>query len=195
MIKLFKNRGDYLNLSDEELIRQYKETGEKHFVGVLFKRYSHLVFGVCMKYLKNEEDAEDASMEIFEELFEKLDSHDVEYFNGWIYSVSKNKCLMVLRKKKNVTSKKWNVYDNYYAENVENEPLWHHEEDEKKGLLKKLEEALINLKTEQQYCIRLMYLENRSYKEISVITGYSLKQVKSYIQNGKRKLKIFLENK
>jgi len=60
------------------------------------------------------------------------------------------------------------------------------------ALLQQLPNAISNLNTEQRLCINLFYLKEKCYEEISMQTGYSLKQVKSYIQNGKRNLKIYL---
>ena len=196
MLRLLKNNNNYLKLPDDALIQKFKETGEQKCIGVLFTRYTHLVFGICMKYLRSEADSEDTTMEIFEELFEKLQKHTVENFKNWLHSVARNKCLMILRKRKHIYGKKTVVYENYYAENVEkNDEIHLPNDNEDKNVKQRLEQALLQLKTEQQNCIRLMYIENMSYKQISNITGYGLKQVKSYIQNGKRKLRIFLEER
>jgi len=193
LLRFLKNKQSYEKLSDKDLIEIFRQRKDKDCIGILFSRYTHLVFGICMKYLKNQIDAEDATMEIFEDLFEKLILYQIENFNSWIYSVSKNKCLMILRSLKIRQEKKRNIYENYYLENVENNSEFHLLNKEDSFLKNKVESALLALKMEQQHCIRLMYTENRSYKEISNITGYSLKQVKSYIQNGKRKLKLLLE--
>jgi RNA polymerase sigma-70 factor (ECF subfamily) len=58
-----------------------------------------------------------------------------------------------------------------------------------------LEEAIQELSEEQKLCVNLFYLQKKSYQQITDRTGFTLMQVKSYIQNGKRNLKIILEKK
>lgn len=62
-------------------------------------------------------------------------------------------------------------------------------------MLKDLEEAMQHLKKEQKTCIRMFYLQRKSYQSIAEETGFNLLQVKSYIQNGKRNLRLLLEKK
>ncbi len=182
------------HLPDSEIIKLYKKTGYPEWVGVLFERYTHLVFGICLKYLKDEEDSKDAVMEIFESLFEDLLIHDVKNFKSWLYSVSKNFCLMQLRKLKiiprteDITQKKMN---HSFVEFMQE--LHPYKEQEIDEMFNKLQEAMGKLKPGQERCIELMYLQEKSYKEVAEITGYNLNQVKSYIQNGKRNLERMLK--
>ncbi|MBA7591570.1 hypothetical protein ES708_33729 [subsurface metagenome] len=182
------------HLPDSEIIKLYKEAGNPEWVGVLFERYTHLVFGICLKYLKDEEDSKDAVMEIFESLFEDLLIHDIKNFKSWLYSVSKNFCLMQLRKLKiiprteEITEKKMN---HSFVEFMQE--LHPYKEQEIDEMFNKLQEAMGKLKPGQERCIELMYLQEKSYKEVAEITGYNLKQVKSYIQNGKRNLERMLK--
>jgi RNA polymerase sigma-70 factor (ECF subfamily) len=143
-----------------------------------------------MKYLKNEDEAEDAAMEIFESLSEKLIKHDVKYFKSWIYTLTKNHCLMKLRKKKTIVSSE--IILNNHEFSVENDSILHldNEDQKNKDLLVK---CLNELKPEQKICVELMYLQGKSYKEITVETGFDLKRVKSFIQNGKRNLRLMME--
>ncbi|MBL6963203.1 MAG: sigma-70 family RNA polymerase sigma factor [Bacteroidetes bacterium] len=184
-----RNR-EWSGLTDVDLLKLYKTGSDHKIIGELFKRYTHLVFGLCMKYLKNEDDSKDAVMQIFEKLFTDLHRHEISNFKSWLYSVSKNHCLMALRKTKVEVSSDDHVINNYEGEIMENEVSMHqdfidHHPDE-------LNAALNSLKAEQKECIRLFYLEEKSYKEVAELTGYSLVKVKSYIQNGKRNLKIRL---
>ncbi|MBA7525858.1 hypothetical protein ES705_18016 [subsurface metagenome] len=182
------------HLPDSEIIKLYKKTGDPEWVGVLFERYTHLVFGICLKYLKDEEDSKDAVMEIFENLFEDLLIHDVKNFKSWLYSISKNFCLMQLRKLKiiprteEITEKKMN---HSFVEFMQE--LHPYKEQEIDEMFNKLQEAMGQLKPGQERCIELMYLQEKSYKEVAEITGYNLNQVKSYIQNGKRNLERMLK--
>jgi RNA polymerase sigma factor (sigma-70 family) len=185
---------DYI-LTDEELVAEYFSNGSIKIIGQLYKKYTHLVFGVCLKYLKNEEKSKDAVMEIFESLIEKLKIYKVSNFKSWLYTVTKNHCLMLLRSDSSYNKLKDRIFHNFMSENMELQnqmhPLF---EDEQELLIEHLDKALDKLKKEQGNCIRLMYLENKSYREIADITGYSMKEVKSHIQNGKRNLKNYMIN-
>lgn len=188
----FRLSVDY-NLTDDELVTEYFLNGKLEIIGELYKKYTHLVFGVCLKYLKNEEKSKDAVMEIFESLMEKLKIHNVSNFKSWLYTVTKNHCLMLLRSDSSYNKLKNRIFHNFMSENMELQSQMHPLfEDEQKHLIENLDKALNKLKKEQENCIRLMYLENKSYKEIADITGYSMKEVKSHIQNGKRNLKNYM---
>ena len=188
-----KSASAYQHFSDEKLAEIYRSGQKTVIIGELFKRYTHLVFGICLKYLKDEDKSKDAVMEIFESLMEKLKYHEVSNFKSWLYSVSKNHCLMLLRAETANIKMKERIYQSFIEESVELQDQMHQVfKDEQVPLTDKLEKAFKKLKKEQVNCIKLMYLENKSYKEITEITGYSIKQVKSYIQNGKRNLKNYL---
>ena len=184
------------SLSDEELIQSYQRSLEKSFVGELFERYTHLVFGVCINHLKDRDESQDAVMEIFSELFDKLLEFRIESFRNWIYRVARNHCLMKLRKDK-ATRRHHDIIRASFQEHFMETPDFNHlfegDSDEEKTSL--LGRAIDQLKAEQKTCIELMYLKQKSYREVSEITGYDMKKVKSYIQNGKRNLKIILEKK
>jgi len=183
------------NSTDNELVSRFRLSHNSEYVGQLFQRYTHLVFGVCMKYLKNEESSKDAVMEIFEKLLIDLKKHDVGNFKSWLYSVSKNHCLMKLRKDKSQA----NHVDEYGKDSLVlmeiDEPLHQSNGQEQELLDKNLYEGIEHLKEEQKMCVELFYMQNKSYEEVAELTGYSMMQVKSYIQNGKRNLKIFLTEK
>ncbi|TSA51087.1 MAG: sigma-70 family RNA polymerase sigma factor [Sphingobacteriales bacterium] len=188
-------RQDIKNYSDLELIAFYKAEGDNIIVGELYERYVHLVFGVCMKYFKEEERSRDAVMVIFEDLMVKLKKHEVENFKGWLHRVASNHCLMQLRSKKNVLDKSAEI-KNYHGAVVELEtPLHPNGAHERERKIENLEHAMEHLNDEQKTCVTLFYLENKSYEEVAAQTGFNLKAVKSYIQNGKRNLKIILEKK
>lgn len=186
---------DVKSFSDEELINQYKDTTDNKIISELFERYTHLIFGVCMKYLKNKEESKDAVMQVFEQLLTKLKTQEIQNFKSWIYTVAKNFCLMKIRYEQSIRKHK----DEYTAvmqhEIMESNELFHPlNKDEFNDRIPKLQKGIEQLKADQRKCIELLYLQDKSYKEVADITGYSMKQVKSYIQNGKRNLKIILEN-
>ena len=180
----------YKDYSDNELINSYTQTGENFLVGILYERYGHLVLGLCIKYLKNKDEARDAVIQIFARLLDDLKKHKVEYFKSWLYTYSKNFCLMELRKRQSALKKELELKENAHLLMDFSDPK-HLEEKEKQLAL--MEQALSQLNASQKTCIDLFYLRNKSYSEIMQITGYSNNDVKSFIQNGKRNLKLKLE--
>lgn len=176
----------YAHISNEELLERYYQSNDNHWLGILLPRFSLLLFGVCMKYLKNEEDAKDCVQQVFLKVIDDLPRYEVKNFQGWIYMVTKNHCLMRLRDKKHHSSE-WN--DNMVIESDSERKQLHLE---KEKMLNALHQSLQKLKPEQQKCIRFFYLEKKSYQQITEITGFSLSQVKSYLQNGKRNLEIIM---
>ncbi len=175
--------------SDKELIASFKNTGDINYISILYQRYMDLVFGVCLKYFRDGEQARDAVMEIFQELNRKLKQHEVDNFKGWLGVLARNYCLMQLRSPRNLKTTEFNAGFMY------SEPIMHlnGEALEKEENFKKLEQCLDKLPEEQKQTVRLFYLENKCYNEIAAITGYDWNKVRSYIQNGKRNLKICIE--
>jgi RNA polymerase sigma-70 factor (ECF subfamily) len=181
-------RKNIKKLSDSELLKLVSKKNQLA-IGELFERYSFLVMGVCLKYLKSVPEAEDMMMNIYEKLPQKVSVSEINNFKSWLHSVCRNECLMDLRKKKLDTSEIESALI-YTADESETEIKL----SEMKELeLKKLESAVNQLKDEQKKCITHFYLEQKSYDEIVKLTGYDLKKVKSYIQNGKRNLKLLIE--
>jgi len=181
-------------LTDAQLVDAFISEGSTAHFGLLFERYSHLVFGLCMKYLKNTQDAEDAVMGIFEKMMTDLHKHEVKDFKNWLYRVSRNHCLMILRKSRTGDRASDHLKHEMKQEFMENLFGEHHisNESDLEGILISLHDAISSLREEQKICIELMYFDKRSYQEIAEITGFELKKVKSYIQNGKRNLKNLL---
>ncbi len=182
-------------LTDSELIDQYKSSGNKDLVGELYKRYAHLVYGLCIKYLQDEDESKDAVLQIFEKLMKDLKRHKVDHFKSWLYMVSKNFCLMELRKNK-TNVRRIDEYKNHVEGSADPELVGAEQEamEEKEMQLNKMHEALSCLKEEQKICVEMFYLKQQSYQEIADVTGYEVNKVKSYIQNGKRNLKLYLTN-
>lgn len=172
-------------LSDEQLVHLYKRDLNSEVIAELYVRYGHLVFGTCMKYLKNKENAEDISMQLFEKLPLKLVQNEISFFKSWLYMVTKNECLMYLRKKKEVPME-------FIQIDSEEEPLNPKIILESKISL--LEKAIDLLKSPQKECIKLFYIEDYSYEQIASLLRIEIKKVKSAIQNGKRNIKLILED-
>ncbi len=177
------------DISDNDLLqRYYHEDNNNEWLGVLLQRYTLLLYGVCMKYLKNEDDAKDSVQQVFLKVINDLPKYKVEFFKSWLYMVTKNHCLMKLRDKG-----KYPVEINEKAMAATDDPGPELTAIEKEQQLSSMEQALEQLNKEQQVCIKLFYLQKQTYQQIADNTGYSIMQVKSHIQNGKRNLKIQMQ--
>lgn len=181
--------GKTSSLTDQELITHYKKKRDQKYFAELFTRYSHLIMGVCIKYLKNTEAAKDGVMNLYESISEKLITNEVANFGGWIYVVTKNYCLGELRKQA-----KEGTVENSLTESMEFEIQPHHTNDYSlEQQIVALEKCIEELNKEQEKCVSLFYLKKKSYREVTNLTGFELNKVKSNIQNGKRNLKKCIE--
>lgn len=179
--------------TDQELLELYAKRRDNKILGDLLQRYTLLVFGVCLKYLKSEEEARDAVQQIYLKVITEIHKYKIDHFKAWLYMVAKNHCLMKLREKKSGKGVELELSENHATVPAEDRSLDLKLEKEKK--LHLMEVSLDELQTDQKICLKMFYLEKKSYQEIADEKGYSLLQVKSYIQNGKRNLKILVEKK
>lgn len=175
--------------SDSELLQQYKDSGKLDTLGELYNRYMELVYGVCLKYLKEPEEAKDCVINIFEELIIKLKKHEVNNFKGWLYQLAKNHCLMKLRSRKgqpfNIDADVVHLSENMHPD----------DEEEKELHFENMEYCIDQLPAEQKQAIQLFYLQEKCYKEIAEISNNDINKVRSFIQNGRRNLKICMEKR
>lgn len=185
-MNFFKRPVKTKTIDDDVQLDSYRKSGDVAVLGQLFEKYVPLIYGVCLKYLKDEEASKDAVMGIFEELIEKVKQHDIKQFRSWVYVLSRNYCLMQLRSDKKLEQVSLD-------EVMEFTPFLHPEDNNKEEALTALERCMEKLIPVQKQSVDLFYLKEKCYKEIADITGFSLNDVKSYIQNGKRNLKICLE--
>jgi RNA polymerase sigma-70 factor (ECF subfamily) len=180
--------------SEEELLQEFRQGNDPAVLGELYSGYMHLVYGVCLKYLKDRDESKDAVMQIFEKLITEIPKHNIENFRSWLHVVTRNHCLMHLRAKKSHDEK----IQEWAADNIifmENEDDPHPIDGDTSEIDKALEDCIERLREEQRSCIRLFYYENRCYSEIAANLRLDEKKVKSHLQNGKRNLKICLEEK
>lgn len=174
--------------SDDDLFNRYKSTGDLAVLTDLYQRYMELVYGVCLKYLKDDENAKDAVLNIYEELVVKLKKYEVIHFKAWLYQLAKNHCLMSLRAHKKFSKA------NIDVSLMQNEdPVHLNGVMEKEEHLNQMHDCLRQLVPEQKTTVQLFYLEGKCYNEISAITGIEWNKVRSYIQNGRRNLKICMD--
>ena len=181
-------------IPDKTLLEHFRKGSDKDALGTLFLRYMELVYGVCLKYLGQPEAAQDAVMDVYEHLTRKLPGHDVENFSAWLYMVSKNHCLQILRKKSNLLT--ISLDDPV----MQNGREVHQEDDEfdldvPEDIADQLHDCISMLPEKQRECIRMFYFDKQSYAHICTITGESMDQVRSNIQNGRRNLKKCIQTK
>jgi len=185
------NSEKYSHITDQELLEKFYADHNNEWLGILLERYTLLLLGVCMKYLKNEDDAKDGVQQVFLKVIQELQKYKVEYFKSWIYMIAKNHCLMKIRDNQGKIPREIN--EQLLAapeEKTDTQSLV-----ENDLALDVMEESLNELNPEQKQCVTLFYLQKMSYQEISSVSGFSMLQVKSYIQNGKRNLKNIIERK
>jgi RNA polymerase sigma-70 factor (ECF subfamily) len=193
-IRLFHKKPAIQLLTDEELVSGFSGSHEQTYFEELYRRYIHLAYGVCLKLMKSEEEARDVVSEVFRILYQKVPTADIKSFKSYLYTVSRNECIARLRQKKSDAEKlaKYN--------HLENQPEDFMESDGFAALFnshpsmeQEVERAVGQLGDDQKLCIRLFFYDDKSYREIATETGFTEKQVKSYLQNGKRNLRILLE--
>jgi RNA polymerase sigma-70 factor (ECF subfamily) len=180
---------------DAALVLKYRETNDLVYIGELYKKYAKQVLGVCVFYFKDKDEAKDHVMQIFDKLIVELKEKHVDNFKGWLSFVVRNYCISVLRKQKTEKKRLNDYYEDelqILSEEKEMAISAMHDSELNEQLLR---ESLHELKQEQRDCVELFYLQSKSYQEIAALKNYTLNEVKSYIQNGKRNLKILLLEK
>jgi RNA polymerase sigma-70 factor (ECF subfamily) len=187
---LFKKKKEYVG--DEELLLQYKQSGNKEVFADLFKKHVSVVYGTCLFYLQDKDEAQDATMQLFEKMMLDINTREINNFKAWLSFVVRNHCISLIRKTK-TNSKNVKSYYEFEKEDTS------YEAEEKIGavsddiLLQEMKSCLPKLKEKQRICVELFYLQNKSYQEIADSTAYNLNEIKSHIQNGKRNLKLLIE--
>ncbi len=177
----------YNQYTDDDLIAEYKRNQNQQIIGELYARYGHLVFGVCLKIIKNRQDCEDLTMQIFQNIGTKVQQHTITYFKSWLYQLTRNECLMLLRKTKKNPEFELNENIHVLVEQSEQDAI------NIDCFEVNLVEAMKALKEEQRLSLDLFYKQEKSYVQIAQETHWELNKVKSYIQNAKRNLKILLQ--
>ena len=190
----------FTSKTDEELLAAYQAAGDLAVLGLLYKRYMGLVYTICLKYLKTAPESEDAVMDIFEHIVQKASIHEIGYFKGWLAAVARNHCLMQLRKQKGISELSFE--DSFMqsseslhqgGEGVDRIFALGQDYEQKEQVLTSMERCIETLVEQQKRSIQLFYLEQKCYKEVAERTGYPIDKVRSYIQNGRRNLKICME--
>ncbi|MBC7694842.1 MAG: sigma-70 family RNA polymerase sigma factor [Burkholderiales bacterium] len=179
--------------SDEELLKHFKKSGDKELFAELFKKHVSVVYGTCLFYLQDKDEAQDATMQLFEKLMLDINNRDINNFKGWLSFVVRNHCISLIRKNKSNAKHIKSYYEfEYEAPSYETDEKISSINDE--VMLEEMKNCLPKLKENQRTCVELFYLKNKSYQDIADATSFTLNEIKSYIQNGKRNLKLLLED-
>ena len=174
--------------TDAELVNLYRAAGDLNILSTLYQRYMDLIYGICLKYLKDPEASKDAVINIYEELVTKLKQHEVSNFKSWLYTLSRNHCLMQLRKEKGHATVE--IPEQF----MQTEEMLHlNSVIQREYQLNSMEKCLEQLQPEQKTCVTLFYLQGKCYTDITEQTGIEWNKVRSYIQNGRRNLKLCME--
>jgi len=178
----------YSKLGDEDLLVAFRSSGDNRLLGLLLQRYTMLLLGVGMKYMKDKDEARDAVQQVFLKAITHMPQGEILNFKGWLYVLMRNHCLQLLRDRNYTTGDE--ALASVPVAEVDKEKIAWQEHN-----LEHMNEALDELNDEQRTCIKMFYLQKRSYNDIIALTGFTFTQVKSYIQNGKRNLRILLQKK
>lgn len=184
------NPSDAIHRSDQELLELYHRDHNNEWLGILFSRYLHLIFGVCMKYFKDEHEAKDQAQQVCLHVLKILPRHHVTYFKSWLYQVTKNHCLMQLRHAPGPRLAPL-APEGEFPPTGEDTDIQDKQELEIRYT--HLAEAMKRLNRAQRQCLELFYLQKKTYQQVASEAGYTLLEVKSHIQNGKRNLKQAME--
>ncbi len=187
---LFKKKKEYVN--DEDLLLQYKQSGDKDLFADLFKKHVTTVYGTCLFYLQDKDEAQDATMVLFEKLMLDISTREINNFKAWLSFVVRNHCISLIRKSKTASKNKKSYYE-FEMEETSYEAEEKIQSVSDDVLLQEMKNCLPRLKDKQRICVERFYLQNKSYQDIADETGYSLNEIKSHIQNGKRNLKLMIE--
>lgn len=179
--------------SDEDLLKHYKQSGNKEVFAELFKKHVSVVYGTCLFYLQDKDEAQDATMQLFEKLMLDINSREIDNFKGWLSFVVRNYCISLIRKNKSYNKNIQSYYEFEYEDpNYGTEEKVNMISDD--SMIDHMKQCLPKLKENQRICVELFYLQNKSYQDIANQTKFTLNEIKSYIQNGKRNLKLLLED-
>lgn len=183
--------------TDDALIQHFQATRDSTTFAALFNRYAHLVYGACLKFVDNRETGKDLTMKVFEKALTQLPDANVQSFNHWIYSVTRNTCISEVRGQQKDTTKveSWKNFEKSGEQVVENGAFLRLCSEDQLTAADYLEQSLQELDAEQQQCVRLFYYERQSYQAIAQTTGYTLQEVKSYLQNGKKRLRTLISRR
>ena len=182
---MFDKKKGWYALSDEELVELYKQQLDQEFLSTVFTRHISTLFGICMKYLKNEADAKDMVQQLYEQVCKYLPNSTIKKFDAWLYTVAKNACINFLDKRKDC------FIDIESVTEIEDENRGDFLEAER--TYDKVNFCIEKLIGGQKTVIELFYFKKYCYREIAEKLAIDWGSVRAMIQNARRNLKICMQ--
>ncbi|MEL6655687.1 MAG: sigma-70 family RNA polymerase sigma factor [Bacteroidota bacterium] len=186
MLKVLKSQDQK---SDEELVRQFQQSGDRFLLGLLLRRYSQSILGTCHYYLRQPQDAEDAAMEVCELIVRQLQKpKEIKRFKDWVFIIARNYCFRKLKDNKRLTELSTEWEKDFLNSDVQYElgdTLYVQEE----ALYARVDAEIQQLNEQQRLCLTAFYWQGEKYKDIAARYGMTTDEVRSAIQNGRRNLR------
>jgi RNA polymerase sigma-70 factor (ECF subfamily) len=175
------------NSSDEEIVAEYLSTQNVAYFDVLYRRYSTKIFGKCISLLKNEMQAQDAMQDIFMKILLNLSKFSGKSkFSTWIYSITYNFCIDLIRKKKK--DKSILVDDISRVHDTPDDDI------EDRFLLEtsvnRLKVVLEKIPIDDKSVLMMKYQDDMSIREIGEVLDKSESAIKMKIKRAKQKFKL-----
>ena len=181
-----------MNTEPDEFYISQTLNGDVNAFAFLVEKYKHMVFTLAIRIIKNREEAEEISQDVFVKSFQKLSNFKGDSkFSTWLYKIAYNTSLDELRRnKKHVRLENIENINDGDLENVQ-DALEFLQEEERKKVIKK---ALLKLDEVQRTILTLFYFEELPLKEISKIVNLSPDNVKIKLFRSRKKLFSILKN-
>ena len=186
-------------LSEQDFIKEL-QIGNQIAFGQLLDAYKQKVFGTCISFIPNKEDAEDVSQEVFIAVFKSIHQFkENSKLSTWIYKITTNKCLEFIRKKN--AKKRFYFMQTILGNEIPLDKTSYFTEVNHPGILLENQEkselifkAIHTLPETQRIIFTLAKIDGKSYQEIAEITGKTLSSVESILFRAKKGLQEKLEN-
>lgn len=173
-------------MEDHEIIVAYRERRHSTCFRLLHDRYASKIYSKAITMLRNEDEAEDATQEIFTKIFLNLDKFKGQSkFSTWVYSVTYNFCIDKIRKEKRSRE--------LFASEIENPPDKEAEEDDGQALINmqvhELRKVLLKLNDADRTLLLLKYKDGIKIKDIAKMFGKNESAIKMQLKRAKEKAK------
>jgi len=156
----------------------------------LVERYQYFVFTIAFKILRSREEAEEAAQDVFVKVYKTLNSYEQKSkFSTWLYTVTYRTAIDVARKKQLLTDSIDDDAHFLQIEDAEDNPL---QEVQHGDLQTQLQFVINQLRPDDAALITLFYLNEKTVKEISEITGLTETNIKTKLHRTREALRDYL---
>lgn len=175
---------------DDIILVEATLKGSRPAFQLLVERYQHFVFTVAFKILRSREEAEEAAQDVFVKVYKTLNSYEKKSkFSTWLYTVTYRTAIDIARKKQLLTDSIDDDTIFLQIETAAHNPL---EEVQQSDLQAQLQLAIKQLRSEDAALITLFYLNEKTVKEISEITGLTETNIKTKLHRTRELLRAHL---